>query len=390
MNIGIDITPLIYRRGVSRYTSNLTQALAQQKNLNLRLLGYSLRQKQWLLNQASQITDNAPRHQTKVQLLPQSLQKLLWRLRLNQVSNQFPDLDLFHSWDWLQPPDQNLPLVSTIHDLAILKYPQTAKSNIVKAHRASWQILKKRKAHIIAVSQSTKKDVIQLLKIPPWRVHVVPEALPEEIRQISQNLTEEEYDQIVRQLKLDQPYILFVGTREPRKNLLRLIKAWQPLANDYQLLVAGAAGWDETSADQAKFSHPSLRFLGRVSDQELNVLYAQAEVFAYPSLYEGFGLPILEAFYHGTPVLTSNISSMIEVAGNAAELIDPEDVMAIRQGLENLLNETKEEQQKRLQRMVIRQQMFSWDKVAMDTIKVYQIAIDEWQSEQENKKRARD
>src|SRR6185369_15571845 len=127
---------------------------------------------------------------------------------------------------------------------------------------------------------------------------------------------------IKNQLHLSRPYLLFVGTREPRKNLNRLIKAWQPLSNNFDLIFAWEAGWDE----MAQTLNQHVRFLGKVSAQELAVLYGEAEIFVYPSVYEGFGLPILEAFYHGTPVVTSNVSSLPEVAGNAAELVEPHSV----------------------------------------------------------------
>lgn len=398
MKIGIDITSLIYQRGVARYTRNLVRALRQLKANQLYLYGYSLRRKtylkkqcQHLLNptknksaahQASNANQSHPEQQFEQQMsvlpIPNQLQSWLWRLGINKVQPHFPQLDVFHSWDWLQPPDKNLPLVSTIHDLAILKYPDTAHPKIVKAHRRSWRILQARQAEIIAVSQATKKDIVEMLQIPQWHIHVVPEALPIAIEQTSQKLNQnpERYEQLQQQLNLNQPYILFVGTREPRKNLQRLIQAWQPLADDLQLLVAGASGWGEDSQPQR--IHSNLRFLGRVSDEQLSVLYSEAEVFAYPSLYEGFGLPILEAFYHGTPVVTSDRSAMIEVAGNAAQLVEPESVDSIRQGLESILNETEAEQKTRIQRMIIRLHMFSWHKVAQETMAVYQQALENY------------
>lgn len=376
MNIGIDASSLVYGRGVSRYTRNLITALSQKPEIELSLYGYSLRRSRQLKSELRKIVKNS-RHQLQVQTIPPKLQSLLWSLGLNKVKKNFSQINLFHSWDWLQPPDKNLPLVSTIHDLAILKYPKTAHPRVVKAHQKSWKVLKDRQAHIIAVSQATKQDVIDLLDFPSYRVHVIPEALPQEIRQVSEQLTEDKYEFIKQQLDLAKPYLLFVGTREPRKNLKKIIKAWQPLAADYQLLVVGESGWDQL--DNKALNQPNLRFLGRVSDEKLNVLYAEAELFVYASLYEGFGLPILEAFYHGTPVVTSNISAMIEVAGNAAELVDPESAVSIRNGIFSILNESEAEQRKRLQRMIIRLQMFDWDKVADQTIKVYRQALNDFQ-----------
>jgi len=378
MNIGIDITPAIYHRGVSRYTLNLAKYLNKEQNVSLSLFGSSLRQANYLKKTANNILGNSKFSETKILPFPQKILEKMWRLGLNPVSNHLKNLDVFHSWDWLQPPDKNIPIVSTIHDLAILKFPKTAHPTILKSHKKSWEKLKNNKSHLISISRATKNDIIEFLGYPSYMVHVVHEALPEEFKEVSDKITEEIASNIKNRLKLNRPYIFFVGTREPRKNLLKLIEAWQPLAKEFELIIAGSEGWDQIEEKSGNFKNKP-RFLGRVTDQELSVLYSFASVFAYPSLYEGFGLPILESFYLGTPVLTSNNSGMMEVAGNAAELIDPNSVSDITKGLSKILNENKFEQQKRLQRMIIRQQMFDWTKVAKETINVYQKAIRDFQ-----------
>ncbi|MCC6711633.1 MAG: glycosyltransferase family 4 protein [Candidatus Pacebacteria bacterium] len=374
MKIGIDFTSAIYHRGVSRYTKNLVRSLLENTNANLALYGSSFRQKQELIDQAQELitqTLATDKVELAFQSYPPSVLQLLWKLGLNPVNKTIKNLDVFHSWDWLQPPDKNIPLVSTIHDLAILKYPEVAHPKVLRAHQESWKILKERQAEIIAVSQATKKDIVRLLDIPAYKIHVIPEALPREIRMINELLSEELAEKIKQQYSLNRPYLLFVGTREPRKNLQRLIEAWQPLKNNLDLIIVGESGWDGSEQIQ----DPQLRFLGKVSDQVLNVLYAEAEAFVYPSLDEGFGLPILEAFYHGTPVVTSNVSALIEVAGNAAELVNPEDVTDITKGIETILQEDTMAQQQRLQRMIIRMHMFSWHLVAEQTMEVYKKAI---------------
>jgi len=377
MRVGIDITAVIYDRGVSRYTSNLVQALAERPDVELRLYGASWRQKSRLQQFSQHIIQVAPqRHAATIQGLPPRVQEVMWNtFQINKVQSFFPRLDLFHSWDWLQPPDINLPLISTIHDLAILKFPETAHPKILAMHQKSWQILKHRRAHIIAVSQATRRDIIELLQFPPEFVHVVYESLPNESMRVTQNLTEERAENIKLQLKLERPFILCVGTREPRKNLRRAIESWWPLRKHIDLYIAGAAGWDDTASLQEVLNAPQLRFLDRVTDQELAVLYGEAELLLYPSLYEGFGLPILESFHAGTPVVTSASSSMPEVAGNAAELVDPENVESIRTGIEHILNEPLEAQRQRLQRMILRLQLFSWQRVAEETCKVYRKSL---------------
>lgn len=377
MKIGIDITPIIYDRGVSRYTSNLVQALASRSDVELRLYGTSMRQKQRLEQFAQKVCQfRSGRHQARIQSYPPKAQEILWNtLGRNSIKKIFPDLEVFHSWDWLQPPDKNMPLVSTIHDLAILKYPETAHPKIKKLHQHSWDVLRQRHAQIITVSQATRRDVIELLKFPAQDVHVVYESLPLESLQVSQQLTEEREEQLKKKLELNKPFILCVGTREPRKNLRRAIEAWWPLRKDIQLVIAGAAGWDSSAELGEKLQSNELRFLGKVTDEELAVLYGEAELLLYPSLYEGFGLPILEAFHFGTPAVTSNTSSMPEIAGNAAVLVDPNSVESIHKGITKILDENQEAQRRRLQQMIIRLQLFNWQRVAEETCKVYRKAI---------------
>jgi glycosyltransferase involved in cell wall biosynthesis len=371
MNVGIDITPIAYGRGVSRYTSNIVDALSKQP-LSLSLFGVG-----WgtygLLQKYTQQFQHANKISTAVIKRPLKIHEYSWHYGLSSVRSYLPTINVFHSWDWLQPPDKDLPLVSTIHDLAILKYPETAHPDVLQHHQASWDILKKRQAHIVTVSQSTKKDICTLLDIPSQKITVIPEALPVETRVASALLTEELLAKTQQKLPLDKPFILAVGTREPRKNLLRLMQAWQPLAKDVDLLIAGEAGWDDSQTKALSLQHQP-RFLGKVSDLELAVLYGEAEAFVYPSLDEGFGLPILEAFHHGTPVVTSNCSAMPEVAGNAAVLIDPVSVDSITAGITQILGENQEQQRERLQKMIIRLHLFSWDKAAKQLCDVYTVA----------------
>ena len=373
--VGIDITAVLYGRGVSRYTTNLTRHLLINQRVRMSLYGTSLRQHAELAAKAKELKNaSEQKAHTVIRNYPPSLYNFLWyKLQYPKIRSALPEIALFHSWDWLQPPDRDLPLISTIHDLAMLKYPETAHPQIMSMHKKSWELLKKRGAHIIAVSRATKNDVVTYLDIPEERVHVVHEALPDEVILTNTHLTEVRYEQLKSQFELTKPYILFVGTREPRKNLTRLIAAWQSLGDsDLELLIAGSVGWDKTDNLAAI---PGLRFLDRVSDEALSVLYGEASVFAFPSLHEGFGLPILEAFHHGTPVVTSNCSSMPEVAGNAAELVDPLSEESIALGLRTVLNEGLPEQQKRLQKMIIRSQMFSWQRVADQTIDAYEQTV---------------
>lgn len=377
LSVAIDITAALYGRGVSRYTTNLVRALLRRADLRLTMYGSALRGHKQLTEIAKTLKlETKAKADVVIQAYPPALNNFLWnRMAFPKIRASLPKVQVFHSWDWIQPPDKDLPLVSTIHDLAMLKYPEAAQPKLLAMHRQSWKILKKRQAQIIAVSRATKHDIIELLDIPAERIHVVHEALPEEVVKIGEALNEEQVTEQIAKLGITRPYLLSVGTREPRKNLERLIEAWEPLAGEYDLVIAGEQGWDATSTGKKLAKLAGLRLLGRVDDTQLAALYTNASVFCYPSLYEGFGLPILEAFYFGVPVVTSSVSSMPEIAGNAAELVDPLSVDSIRQGITTILQEDESARQIRRQRMVIRQQMFSWTNAARQTVEVYQQAL---------------
>jgi len=368
MYAGIDITSIIYGRGVSRYTSNLVNALAKQPNVRLHLFGSSLRQKSQLVDFANRF----PSATSDIRSWPPSLLSWWWQHGQGPVANSQFGIDVFHAWDYIQPPDTSIPMVSTIHDLAMLKFPETAHPQILKAHVQAWYSLKKRHAHIITVSEAVRTEVISRLEFPASHVHAVHSAIPTELTQAPLGMTEEEHEAIYQRLTGGRPFMLCVGTREPRKNLRLMMEAWSPFAADYDLLIVGESGWD----DSAEFAEvKGVRLMGKVSDQELAVLYTEASMLLFASLDEGFGLPILEAYYFGTPVVTSDRSGMKEVAGNAAELVDPESVESIRQAISKILNETQADQQLRLQRMIVRQHSFSWEATAKKTIEVYKKAM---------------
>lgn len=174
--------------------------------------------------------------------------------------------------------------------------------------------------------------------------------------------------------ELTRPYVLAVGTLEPRKNLSRLLDAWlalpQPLRAAHELALVGPRGWDDAEI-VAKAQAAGARLLGKVSDEELRALYAGAAVFAYPSLYEGFGLPVLEAMAAGAPVITSNVSSLPEVAGDAALLIDPRSTQALAGALEQVLSDPALAARLRAAAGP-RAAQFSWERTARETLAVLQ------------------
>ncbi len=362
LHVGVDISSIPYNRGVSRYTSNLVRALHKQKEkVTLRLIGASGRQQDILRKFAHDELSGVP---SKILPYPVKIMEIVWnRLHLLSLELFLGKLDVFHSWE-LQPPTDHAALVSTIHDLAMLRFPKTADPYVLAMHERSWKHLKKGAKAIIAVSESTKKDIVELLGIEPERIHVVYEAIPAEARL---NLTPTRRKELLSRFEFTKPYIFFVGTLEPRKNLHRLISAWRMLKKDYDLVLAGAAGWETVKNEDG------LHIVGSVSNEELAALYSSAVVLAYPSLYEGFGLPILDGFYHSIPVVTSNVSSMPEIGGDAVVFVNPHEVESIKEGIETAIKHRATYIAKGKQRL----KMFSsWDNVAAQTIEVYKKALE--------------
>jgi glycosyltransferase involved in cell wall biosynthesis len=248
---------------------------------------------------------------------------------------------------WL-PRGLSCPYVLTVHDLLEHMYGSRNASSLRRSmHYYLTRRVLRRAARVIAVSQFTRNEIEKLLAIPDARIEVVYNAIDE--RFLYGHATQADRDLIAQRYLVNHPFILYAGAIRPHKNVVRIIEAFSALKSELQkenlypdikLIIIG----DDLS------SHPRLRrtvvrsgvqndvrFLGFVPIEVLRIFYDVAKIFVFPSLYEGFGLPPLEAMAHGTPVVTSNTSSLPEVAGNAALLVNPENVFEIRRGLQRVL-----------------------------------------------------
>ena len=336
------------------------QHLAKLPGLELTALGYSLGLYRSL--------------QTWLASLPQSVKKQAWMLPTGLVQRSWQAAgwprpvtaatQVFHAWDWQVPALKRTPMVVTIHDLAYKLFPETAHPEVVQRYdRLLAQAEKNANLRVIAVSQTTKQDILNLTNIDPVRVHVVYEALPVESEIVpSEDLVLE------TQAMFPRPFWLFVGTTEPRKNLKNIIAAWETVRTEFDLVIAGSTGWDEFTVQ------PGMHVLGYVPDERLAALYRTAHALVYPSLYEGFGLPILEAYFHGCPVITSQTSSMAEIAGKPALLVDPNDPEAIAEAALAIESQDSRARLKRRQDMEQVLTQFRWQKAAQETLAVYQQA----------------
>ena len=286
---------------------------------------------------------------------------------------------------WI-PRGLSCPYVLTVHDLLEHMYGSRNASSLRRSvHFYLTRRVLRRAARVIAVSQFTKNEIEKLLAIPDARIEVVYNAIDE--RFLHGHATEADRELIAQRYLVNYPFILYAGAIRPHKNVVRIIEAFSALKSELQkeqryldlkLIIIG----DDLS------SHPRLRrtvvrsavqndvrFLGFVPIEVLRIFYDVAKIFVFPSLYEGFGLPPLEAMAHGTPVVTSNTSSLPEVVGNAALLVNPENVFEIRRGLQRaLLDSALREQMK--QRGYEQAQRFSWTSSVSRILEIYREVAD--------------
>jgi glycosyltransferase involved in cell wall biosynthesis len=311
------------------------------------------------------------------------LTRLWYRLQLPlPVELWTGQLDLFHAPDFFLPPVQSqTKTVVTIFDLSFVRQPETVMPGMIR-HLSTWVPRSVAKAdHIIAISEATRQDLIELYQTPPAKISVLYPGVTPDFQPVSdpQQLTA-----VRRKYGLREgPFILSVGTLQPRKNYQRLIQALAQAAgatsaSPLSLVIVGSKGWQYESifSEVTRLGlEQRVQFLGFVEDSDLPALYSAASVFAYPSLYEGFGLPILEAMACGVPVIASNQSAMPEVVGQAGLLINPYHVDELAAAITRLLSEANLRQQFK-QAGLAQAAQFTWLSMAAKLLALYQKLIE--------------
>lgn len=297
-----------------------------------------------------------------------------WRLPLDLYLHT-PRPDIFFSPTHYAPRFSPVPTVVSVMDLSYLYFPDMFKSKdlLQLKHWTSYSV--KKAAKVLTISKSSKFDIIKEYKIPEEKVKVVYPGIKPTIHPQHQVCN---MDTVKQKFGINNNFILFVGTLQPRKNIARLIEAFSKISNkekiphDLQLVIVGKRGWvfEEILKKPKELGiEEKVKFLDFVSDDELAVLYKQAVCFVLPSLYEGFGLPVLEAMKHGCPVITSNVSSLPEAGGDAALYVDPQDTNDITEKIYKLI--THPHLRKELIEKGKRQAgKFSWEKTAKETLKI--------------------
>lgn len=377
MRIGIDCRSLSGGGGIAHYTKNLVKNLLINDKKNTYVLFFDTGSGKNFKRLIKELDFDSA--MVKFRKIPEPRYKRLFPVLYSHfIIGSFLNkshIDLLHSPAIYAPLGYRGRLVVTAHDFAIYRHPEWFPGGQYFSKKVVVPRVLKKADMIISVSQTTKDDAINIFHIPKEKIRVVYEAgySPRYSQKIKINV-KDYFEQKIG----SSEYILFVGTLEPRKNLKNLISAFSAYRQKYpmareKLVLAGGKGWKYKgifdSASKSKFKKDII-FTGYISEQEKILLMKSAKIFAFPSLYEGFGLPVLEAMSLGVPVITSSRGSLGEITGSAAVRIDPNNIDSIAKALGNMLSNKKI--RKKFSNKGYKKALgFSWEKCALETIKVY-------------------
>lgn len=375
MNIAIDVRPLqtSVRTGVGEYAYELLSAV------------FSLYpEHRYYLCSSGMKPFEIPAKWQKVNIIPLHLQ---WPNKIINASILFANWPRISDWpklndkeiqfDYIYYPnlssigvETDVPTILTVHDITFSLFPQ-----FLSLQRRLWHAAIKPKKLIKSVtnittpSTVTAADVAGEFKIPTEKISVIAPGQCTDWAEPSKA----DLERVKKVYNLPEKFILYLGTIEPRKNIIGLVHAfgaWQKLTNNNaKLVIAGAPGWKNKKIFQLIKQTPNVEYAGYIKDTDKPALYSLAQIFAYPSFYEGFGLPVLEAFISGVSVLTSNRSALTEVAGTAAYLVDPNNQSDIAQGLERLWND-ENVRNFYIQKGMVQTDKFSWEDSAKKFMKI--------------------
>lgn len=373
MHVMIDYTPAVHQRaGIGRYTRGLVNGLMQLNppyRFTLFVLGRS---------GAYHIPDCLPDNFTvRVVTLSDRWATVIWH-RMNlplPVELLAGRADLFHGPSFTLPPAW-MPCVLTVHDLSFLRYPEGAHPPLLRWLCKAVPRSVRRARHILADSENTRQDLIELMHVPPERITVIGAGIEEHFRRVEDR---HQLEAVRRRYQLPECFILGVSTLEPRKNFTGLIAAFnilaaQPAHTQLHLVIAGAKGWNYEPIFAAAAVSPfcqRIHFAGFVEDADLPALYSLARAFVFPSHYEGFGIPVLEAMACGTPVVCANNSSLPEIAGDAALMVDSANPAEIAEATDRVLTDSALRQEF-IRRGYAQSRRFTWQAAAQRLLEVYE------------------
>ncbi len=382
MRICIDISQAVYEgTGSGRYVLELVRGLLSQDKQNEYILfGSAMRRRSFLGKLADTFKADFPKEKLDFKLFPfpPKFYEVIWNsMNIIPLETFTGKVDVYHSSDWVEASSK-AKRVTTVHDLIPFLFPDQVHPRIRDAHEKRWSRIEQDIDCIIVDAEVTKQDILHRFSVPASKITVIPLACDDRFfavgkARVDGTLAEQERTKkVLKNYGLSaQGYVLAVGTLEPRKNIARLIDAYgkldETIRNKYPLVVVGKKSWS-SELPQTK----GVILTGYVDDADLPYLYANSRCYVMPSLYEGFGLPVLEAMASGAPVICSNRSSLPEIGGEEVHYIeDPLDVESIRVVLAHVLESDPEELLTVAKNAYARATQFSWKRTAQETLHVY-------------------
>ncbi|MDZ8227142.1 glycosyltransferase family 1 protein [Nostoc sp. ChiVER01] len=385
LKVVVDATPVDSKpSGVGFYVANLICALdILQKEENFQLgIVYQPGLKNWLRGEFSLPESFQDYSQQYLLPLPVRISNLLLALAfkpsLSYFEKYFGFPDILHGTNYSVYPCQNSLKVMNIYDLTFIKYHNYVDS-VVKTYTKKIKRCLQWTDLVLTISESSKKDIIEYLEVDPKKIYVTPLASRYYPNYLSQKVAQA----LEKQANYDfsKPYLLFVSTIEPRKNINNIITAFNFLKEKYkiehQLILIGKKGWNYEPIFAAIENSPwanQIHHLNYLSNELVALFYSKADVFVYPSHYEGFGLPVLEAMTLGAPVISSNTSSIPEVTGDAAILVDPNNPIQLGEAILKVISDSQVRQEL-INKGKARAKLFSWERTAKETLNAYRTII---------------
>ena len=383
LRIGIDISTLLNHGpdiGAGRYIINLIRSLLRIDKKNTYVLTGRYITGEYL-PEIYDLKSQFPDNKIKLEFYGTTSKKLkLWdKIRFPLLELKGLKADILHCPDYLIPPTMNKNIILTVHDLAFIRFPEFNFDWFIKKYTGEIKRNARISKKIIADSESTRNDIVNFFGIDPARVEVVYLAADDIFRKLSEK---EKSTEVLKKYQLDNKYILSVGTIEPRKNFAALIRAFNNIkksktGSGYKLVIVGRTGWKSEATYQERENSPysdDILFTGRITDQDLVQLYNWAELFVYPSLFEGFGLPPLEAMSCGLPVIAYDTSSLKEIIGDSGKLVEAGDENKLENQLLYVL-ENEKIKKELSSKSLIQAKKFSWEETAKKTLDIYNKTI---------------
>lgn len=380
MRIALDYNAALRQiAGIGRYTRELVRAFLQLNTGDELVLFYAARDlppDHWGLRDLRELQTEFPQVHIAPIPLPERWLTIVWqRARLPlSVERWSGPIDLVHAPDFVLPPVRRAPTLLTVHDLTFRIHPETAFANLRRYLDRAVPRSLGRATHVLADSISTQRDLERLMQVPASKITVLYPGVGAHFRR---STDESQLAAVRAKHDLPERFLFFIGTLEPRKNLSRLMQAYERVLRDsdespdsLQLVLGGKPGWLSDEIVARARQTPGVRMLGLVDEADLPLLYTLASATVYPSLYEGFGFPVLESLGCGTPVLTANTSSLPEVAGDLCVLVDPSNVADIAAGIQRLLSDPALTKAARVHGPP-QAARFSWDAAATQLRDVY-------------------